>query len=168
MNYSLHSLWNSHFVGAYLLWRLVKGYSGIAGHGLDLLLVFPLLQLIATPALTKHIPSGRSKTQSLEEYIVNIIRSKEQYLILDLAQETMNHREWISQSITIGVVTRLMTIDYENARLELGIKVNENEKMKTLMPELRKETGAKAEKLGRWIGALTAAEVMGYLGVSVT
>ncbi len=168
MNLPSYQLWNSHFVGAYLLWRFVKGYSSVATHGPDLPIVFPVLQLLTTPALLNHVPKSKSKTKTLEDFIVNIVKGREQYLVINLAKETKRNLDWILNSIAVAIATGLLMIDYKNARLEPNGSIKESTKMKGFMEELRKVTGAKAWKFGRWLGALTNAEVMGYLGVSIT
>ncbi len=169
----ISDLWNSPIVGAYLIARLAKGYKLHGGNpsawgradanpDLPFPLVFPALTILMIPAYSDSLSQSFS---SLGEWIVRLLDANHQNLIGGLGPRIREYKDVVLDSIDAAATMNLVAIDTNKGTLVVGKNFAVDSSKIEGAESFRKDLGAKAERLGKWLSQETSAEISRLLEI---
>ncbi|MBB3315927.1 hypothetical protein FHT77_001792 [Rhizobium sp. BK181] len=143
--------------GAALIWKFVRGYEHEKPGSMPVLQLLFLVLPIILHRLTMEKVKSTNQSSGLAKFVEKL--GDERELLFSIHDRALGLRGLTLDSISTGIVTRLLSIDYD-----LGT-VHGNEASFRNTPERLKHHLSSAEKLGRWSARLPSGHVFSLLKV---
>jgi hypothetical protein len=128
--------------GAGLIWRFTLGHQKYSGKNPSIALSFIVLPMLLHEEIRIHLASTQLGLSKFEEKF-----KKEYDLLTTINDRAVSLRELTRRSISIGIASRLFTIDVADATI-----CPIAEKLPTYASADEQKLLNNAEKLGLWIG----------------
>ena len=151
-------------LGGVLQWRFVIGYAASSSYasGCPLPLVFLVLPVLLHRETVNYVKTT-TRASGLRGFAAKfgITKNADSDVLLTLNERACALRALSLESLQVAIRARLLTIDVQtSATYELTTTMP-----KSGVSEGSRELSREAEKLGRWCGDLTMAEVSSILRV---
>lgn len=141
-------------LGAFALWKFGLSYQAREGTRPVLPLAFLVLPLVFHK-VTRDLIGGTHKASGLALFASKLGERRED--LIALHERAWFLRELTLESVAVGVSARLLTIDYDEARLRAN-SPDEGSKLPSL-PERIKWVTPAVEKLGQWFAAVPDQQI---------
>lgn len=143
-------------LGALILWAFGHGAQVNTEHHLHLPTYFLVLPLIWHKNTLQKIKSTQEKS-GISKFASKLCEHREQ--LLSIHPRCMAMRDITLQSISIGISTGLLRVDYSTAQVRC-----KKQKIPTVLEQTKTHI-TNAEKLGRWISRITEPQAFSILQV---
>ncbi|MFJ7663906.1 three component ABC system middle component [Lysinibacillus sp. NPDC097162] len=150
-------------LGAFIIWRFVKGYSISNKEGVPLPLIFIVLSTIYNPDILNEIQSTREESglRQFTNKMSGKSNPKKDLLLQIYGESNSEYMKFLTyNSIRIAIYLRFIELDYTTAFLKV-----KNNKNRTAEPPNIIKMGKAAEKLGVWCSRHTLYEISNILKV---
>lgn len=144
-------------LGAYLIWRASRGHFAEISAGLPIHLAFLVLPLMLH-GQSRRVAMGTQSASGLTLFAAKLGAKQED--LLAVHQRALALRSLTLGSISAGVMTQLLGLDAETARI-----VAFDQKLPKPPPDIVK-LGSACEKLGTWVARLPIEQVASTLRVA--
>ena len=146
-------------IGTTIIWRFICGYYSRENKGVPFPLVFLVLPIIFREDLCDIIYATQKK-KGLAKLSEKLFEKKKNDDLYTINNTALDLRMLSLESINMGVMSRLFTVDYETAHI---LPLVETEK-KNVHNSVKKLLNA-SEKLGFWCAGLSLIEICNLLKV---
>jgi hypothetical protein len=141
-------------LGAFALWKFGLSYQGRIATRPSLPLAFLVLPLVLHEA-TRGLIGSTQKASGLALFAEKLGAHREN--LIAVHDRALRLRELTLESIAVGVSTKLLTLDYEEARLRANTL--DETVMSPMLPERIKWAASTADKLGHWFAGIPDQQV---------
>ncbi|SFQ23835.1 three component ABC system middle component [Variovorax sp. 770b2] len=141
-------------LGAFALWNFGISYQAERAERPSLPLAFIVLPLVLHQE-TRELIGSTLKASGLALFAEKLGEQREN--LLAVHNRALHLRTLTLNSIAVGASTRLLTINYETAKLRANSL--EGRSLKPKLPERIKWIGAATEKLGHWFSIIPDQQI---------
>lgn len=147
-------------LGAYAIWRFGLGFQADDSRPTTLPLVFLVLPLLLHTQ-TLEVIGSTQKASGLTVFAAKLGKERENLLAVHVRARSL--RELTLESIGLGIVSKLLSLDYDDASLRanalLGPSAN------PFLPERLRGLPKSADKIGHWFSKAGLSQVANMLNV---
>lgn len=155
-------MWNTPYIGAYLLWRFAKGYYNASnGRAAPLTLFFIAAALTTDPEYWEPVPRRTFKT-----YRRYFVENKKLSALAVLQGAINAKRAYTCAAIERATMGGFLMWNAKDGTL--APRLLKPEKSATKLDIFTRNSGAAAERIGEWFAGETISDICVLLGVSLS
>jgi hypothetical protein len=147
-------------LGAYCLWRFVKGYQSESSRQTPLILTFIVLPIVFHQN-TEEIVQSTQKSSSLMLFATKVAKDRDNLLAIHMRANAMKGVSF--RSLGLAAQTQLLKINYDDAHI-WGNDARHKSQSPKLSKKVKKISDS-SEKLGGWCSRLSVDQIATTLAV---